>query len=151
MLATYKHILHSLVTVQRHKSHTKTSANWLLKDNPTTRLLAYIYINLTNTSIQFSQVMSSLWKEEQGHIKLINFTQHTPPEEVIQYKLVFGEPPGPKGCWTPQLLRYYNVIPIIYISVASNHMDIPHHLLFNLTYCPLFPTTLSPPFSWSLT
>jgi len=61
--------------------------------------------------------MSSLWKEDHVHIKLINFTKHAPLEMVIQYTLVLGEPPRPKGCWTPQLLRYYNVIPIAYISV----------------------------------
>jgi hypothetical protein len=60
--------------------------------------MANIYIILTNTSIQFSQVMSSLWKGDKGHIKPINFTQHIPLEKVIQYKLVFGEPPGPRGC-----------------------------------------------------
>ena len=63
----------------------------------------------------------------------------------VQYKLVYPTPLGPKGWWNC-FSRYQNVL-YVYLSVPSNLKVTSNHLTCHLIYCPVFPITLSTPFS----
>jgi hypothetical protein len=50
----------------------------------------------------------------------------------VQYMIDYLAPLGPKHCWISQFSGYYNITLDVYVSISSNCMDRPNHLICHL-------------------